>query len=61
LQGSAGFFFLAKEFDVKEFYTYGRATKQIVKLPDDEFSNPVKRTIDDWKTYDNNTVLSWIN
>jgi protein-tyrosine phosphatase len=55
------FFFLAKEFDVKEFYTYGRATKQIVKLPDDEFSNPVKRTIDDWKTYDNNTVLSWIN
>ena len=55
------FFFLAKEFDVKEFYTYGRATKQIVKLPDDEFSNPVKRIIDDWQTYDKNMVLSWLN
>jgi protein-tyrosine phosphatase len=46
------FFFLAKEFKVKEFYTYGRATTQVFFLPDDEFSNPIKRKISDWSTYD---------
>jgi hypothetical protein len=55
------FFFLAKEFDVKEFYTYGRPTKQVVNLPNDEFSNPVKRIINDWQNYDKYSILNWIN
>jgi hypothetical protein len=46
------FFFLAKEFKVKEFYTYGRPATQVFFLPDDEFSNPIKRKISDWDTYD---------
>jgi hypothetical protein len=46
------FFFLAKEFKVKEFYTYGRPATQVFFLPDDEFSNPIKRKISDWSTYD---------
>jgi len=46
------FFFLAKEFKVKEFFTYGRPATQVFFLPDDEFSNPIKRKISDWNTYD---------
>jgi hypothetical protein len=46
------FFFLAKEFKVKKFFTYGRPATQVFFLPDDEFSNPIKREISDWNTYD---------
>ena len=61
------FFFLAKHFNVNEFYTYARPLKPVVVLPDDEFSNPVKRDIN--KTLSNyhpaievkNVVLSWLN
>ena len=61
------FFFLAKHFNVNEFYTYERPLKPVVVLPDDEFSNPVKRDIN--KTLSNyhtaievkNVVLSWLN
>ena len=55
------FFFLAKEFDVKEFYTYGRPTKQVIILPNDEFSNPVKRVVSDWNRYDRDVARGWIN
>ena len=55
------FFFLAKEFNVKEFYTYGRPTKQVIILPNDEFSNPVKRVVSDWNRYDRDVARGWIN
>jgi hypothetical protein len=59
------FFFLAKAYNVKKFYTYERPTKDIVNLPDDEFSNPVLHTID-WAsfnsgTFDKDSVLPWLN
>ena len=50
------FFFLAKKFGVNTFYTYGRPTKRVLILPDDEFSNPVQRTISDWSTYDKDSA-----
>ena len=50
------FFFLAKKFGVNTFYTYGRPTKQVLILPEDEFSNPVQRTISDWRTYDRDSA-----
>ena len=58
------FFFLAKKFKVNTFYTYGRPTQRVLILPNDEFSNPVKRTISDWSTYDKDsasrdTVRDW--
>jgi hypothetical protein len=57
-------FFLAKKFNVNTFYTYGRPTRRVLILPDDEFSNPVQRTISDWSTYDKDsasrdTVREW--
>jgi hypothetical protein len=61
------FFFLAKHFNVNEFYTYARPLKPVVVLPDDEFSNPVKRDIDKTlskyhtATEVKNVVLSWLN
>jgi SOS response regulatory protein OraA/RecX len=55
------FFFLAKEFKVSTFYTYGRPTKQVLMLPDDEFSNPVLRYVSDWDNYDRNEVRKWLN
>lgn len=59
------FFFLAKAYNVKKFYTYERPTKDIVNLPDDEFSNPELHTID-WVEYDlgridKDSVLPWLN
>jgi hypothetical protein len=50
------FFFLAKRFNVKTFYTYGRPTQQVSILPNDEFSNPVQRTISDWRNYDRDSA-----
>jgi hypothetical protein len=50
------FFFLAKRFKVNTFYTYGRPTKQALILPNDEFSNPVQRTISDWSNYDRDSA-----
>jgi SOS response regulatory protein OraA/RecX len=55
------FFFLANEFKVSTFYTYGRPTKQVLILPDDEFSNPVKRYVSVWDSYDRNEVRKWLN
>lgn len=55
------FFFLAKEFDVKIFYTYMRPTEQVFNLPYDEFSNPKMQTITDWKNYDTSVVYNWVN
>jgi len=55
------FFFLAKEFNVKNFYTYMRPTEQVLNLPYDEFSNPKMQTITDWKNYDTNIVYNWVN
>ena len=55
------FFFLAKEFDVKNFYTYMRPTEQVLNLPYDEFSNPQMQTITDWKNYDTSVVYNWVN
>ena len=46
------FFFLAREFKVNTFYTYGRPTKPVLILPDDEFSYPVERVVSDWDSYD---------
>ena len=59
------FFFLAKAYNINEFYTYERPTKDIVNLPDDEFSNPKLHTID-WSEYDlgridKDSVLHWLN
>ena len=55
------FFFLAKEFKVKVFYTYGRPATQVKFLPDDEFSNPVMRTIrSDWDNYDRDDAREWL-
>jgi hypothetical protein len=45
------FFFLAKEFNVKRFYTYGRPTKKVEVLPHDEFSEPVMCEVEDWSIY----------
>ena len=45
------FFFLAKEFDVKRFFTYGRPTKKVEVLPHDEFSEPVMCEVEDWSIY----------
>jgi hypothetical protein len=55
------FFFLAKEFNVSTFYTYGRPTSQVLMLPNDEFSNPVMRVVSDWDSYDRNEVRKWLN
>ena len=60
------FFFLAKEFKVKQFYTYERPSKLVFFLPDDEFSNPVMRTISDWDNYYSSStsrkmVREWLN
>jgi hypothetical protein len=49
-------FFLAKKFNVNTFYTYGRPTKQVLILPNDEFSNPVQRTVSNWSTYDKDSA-----
>jgi hypothetical protein len=49
-------FFLAKKFNVNTFYTYGRPTKQVLILPNDEFSNPVQRTVSNWSTYDKDST-----
>ena len=46
------FFFLARGFKVNTFYTYGRPTKQVLILPEDEFSYPVERVVSDWDSYD---------
>lgn len=59
------FFFLAKHYNVNEFYTYERPTKVVVNLPDDEFSKPKLHTID-WASFDSgqfdkNSVLPWLN
>jgi hypothetical protein len=59
------FFFLARHFSVNKFYTYERPNKDVVNLPDDEFSNPVLHTID-WAsfnsgTFDKDSVLPWLN
>ena len=54
-------FFLARHYNVRDFYTYGRPTKELKILPDDEFSNPCRRTITDWRTVDNKTVLPWFD
>ena len=59
------FFFLAKAYNINEFNTYERPTKDIVNLPDDEFSNPKLHTID-WSEYDlgridKDSVLHWLN
>ena len=59
------FFFLAKAYNVNKFYTYERPTKDIVNLPDDEFSNLKLHTID-WVEYDlgridKDSVLPWLN
>jgi hypothetical protein len=50
------FFFLAKRFNVNTFYTYGRPTQQVSILPNDEFSNPVQRTISNWSNYDRDSA-----
>jgi hypothetical protein len=59
------FFFLAKKYNVKKFYTYERPNNVVVNLPNDEFSNPVSHTIDwvqyDSGTFDKNSVLHWLN
>jgi hypothetical protein len=59
------FFFLAKKYNVKKFYTYERPNDVVVNLPNDEFSNPVSHTIDwvqyDSGTFDKNSVLHWLN
>jgi hypothetical protein len=61
------FFFLAKEFKVSRFYTYGRPTEQVLILPDDEFSILVLRDVSDWGIYDSwnstnmETVRKWLN
>jgi hypothetical protein len=47
------FFHLAKEFKANTFYTFGIPTKVVVDLPDDEFSNPIERTVD-WDEIDTN-------
>lgn len=39
------FFHLAKEFKVNTFYTYGVPT-EVIKLPTDEFANPLKHDVD---------------
>ena len=45
------FFFLAKEFGVKRFFTYGRPTKKVEVLSHDEFSEPVMCEVEDWSIY----------
>jgi hypothetical protein len=55
------FFFLAKEFKVSRFYTYGRPSSQVLMLPNDEFSNPVERYVSDWGIYDRDEVRKWLN
>jgi hypothetical protein len=55
------FFFLARDFGIKEFYTYRRPTKQVIILPNEEFSNPVMRVVSDWNRYDMNVARGWIN
>ena len=55
-------FFLAREFKVNTFYTYGRPTKPVLILPDDEFSYPVERVVSDWDSYDRWTdARKWIS
>jgi hypothetical protein len=55
------FFFLAKEFKISRFYTYGRPSSQVLMLPNDEFSNPVLRYVSDWGSYDKDEVRKWLN
>jgi protein-tyrosine phosphatase len=55
------FFFLAKEFKVSRFYTYGRPISQVLMLPNDEFSNPVLRVVSDWDNYNRDDVRKWLN
>jgi hypothetical protein len=55
------FFFLAKEFEINRFYTYGRPSTQVLMLPNDEFSNPVERVVSDWGIYDRDEVRKWLN
>ena len=50
------FFHLAKEFEVNTFYTFGIPTKVVVDLPMDEFSNPIKHTID-WGEIDKQGIV----
>ena len=47
------FFHLAKEFKVNTFYTFGIPKKVVVDLPDDEFSNPIERTVN-WDEIETN-------
>jgi hypothetical protein len=55
------FFFLAREFNVNEFYTYMRPTIKVLNLPYDEFSNPQKHTIRDWNNFNRDDVYTWVN
>jgi len=55
------FFFLAREFNVNEFYTYMRPEKKVLDLPYDEFSNKQKHTITDWNNFNRDDVYSWVN
>lgn len=52
------FFHLAKEFKVNTFYTFGTPTKVVEYLPDDEFANPIKHTVD-WDDVAKETVVDW--
>ena len=49
---------LAKEFKVNTFYTFGVPTKVVEFLPDDEFANPIKHTVD-WDVVAKETVVDW--
>ena len=49
------FFHLAKEFKVNTFYTYGVPT-EVIKLPTDEFANPLKHDVD-WEKITSEDVV----
>jgi hypothetical protein len=59
------FFFLARHYNVNEFYTYERPGVVVVNLPDDEFTKPVLHTID-WASFNSgnfnkDSILPWLN
>jgi hypothetical protein len=57
------FFFLAKHFEVTEFYTYGIPTNEVNELPKDEFAKHELRDIDwgKWESFDKESIVEWFN
>ena len=57
-------FFLARHYNISNFYTYNRPNKVVINLPDDEFSNPILNTID-WGSFNSvkiekDTDIDWL-